>query len=180
MRQEKGDFKLRLAFSLLAAALLLTACTGPQGPAGPDGATGQNGAAGPAGTNGQPGATGSGGATGAQGPNGDLGAADPQGPQGKPGANGTNGAPGTPGPQGPAGDAYVQLFTFGPRLFSGNTSLEIPAFTRAQLDSSIMLAYGLLGMYWYTISGTYADVLTSSMFAVILDGNLLVTIQLRN
>jgi Collagen triple helix repeat (20 copies) len=66
----------------IAAALLVTACSGPQGPKGDKGDKGDTGVAGPAGP---------------AGAVGDAGPLGPVGPAGKDGAKGDAGAPGTSG-----------------------------------------------------------------------------------
>ena len=96
----------RTMLALLSAALLLSACAGPQGPIGPAGTEGAKGVQGDLGSPGIPGAA---------------------GPKGEPGTSGTQGTPGNQGAPGPAGPR-------GPGL-TGAVYSDWKAASTARLDN---------------------------------------------
>ena len=169
----------RIIFSLLTAALLLTACTGPQGPAGPDGAQGIQGTTGQTGAAGQNGADGKAGATGPAGQTGATGSQGSSGTNGTPGTNGTNGAPGSPGPtgptgpQGPTGNANVQQYSFGASATGASFLYEIPDFIQTKLDSSVVLTYINKSGNWFSVPGRgVGNFYYTERFDSVFDGKL--------
>jgi Collagen triple helix repeat (20 copies) len=150
----------KIVFSLLTAALLLTACTGPQGAQGLTGVGGPPGATGTPGPPGNPGAPGTNGTNGAPGPQGTPGSNGPQGPKGDPGAAGPQGPKGTPGtngaqgPQGQTGNANVQQYTFGASPTSSLLVFSIPEFSQEKLNSSVIIAYFMKYGLWFSVPGS--------------------------
>src|SRR5262245_2827059 len=95
--------------ALMATALLLMGCEGPQGSQGPVGPAGQKGDAGAPGPAGPPGLAGQPGPAGPPGPPGPAGAPGPQGVAGPPGPTGPKGDAGPPGQ--PAASAGIRVVT---------------------------------------------------------------------